>query len=74
MIIKYKEKGKKQKSKQPENEVSASASSEGSISIEETNRIRAELGLKPLDLGGDSETSTKKEDVHVPAGRVFLLL
>ena len=41
-----------------------------SLSIEETNRIRAKLGLKPLDLNKDAagEASTKsKPFVHAPA-------
>lgn len=52
----------------------ANSTNDTSISIEETNRIRAELGLKPLDIGGqnnDGETSTEKKDVHVPAGKLF---
>ena len=43
-----------------------------SLSIEDTNKLRAKLGLKPLEgLGGEdkkeSSASSKKEDVHVPA-------
>ncbi|GFO13185.1 U4/u6.u5 tri-snrnp-associated protein 1 [Plakobranchus ocellatus] len=42
-----------------------------SLSIAETNRIRAELGLKPLDVpetaGGDDSKPKKSEGVHVPA-------
>lgn len=52
----------------------ANSTNDTSISIEETNRIRAELGLKPLDMGGqneDGETSTEKKDVHVPAGNLY---
>lgn len=39
-----------------------------SLSIEETNKLRAKLGLKPLDAPGTSEESVKKEDddVHAP--------
>lgn len=58
-------------------QVTASNTNETSISIEETNRIRAELGLKPLDLGddatgdaGNSESATEKKDVHVPAENI----
>lgn len=55
----------------------ASSTNESSISIEETNRIRAELGLKPLDVGGetagDGEGTTEKKDVHVPASKTFLI-
>jgi U4/U6.U5 tri-snRNP-associated protein 1 len=48
------------------------------LSIEETNKIRMELGLKPLDVGppsggqgtesneGVTEKQEKKEDVHAP--------
>ncbi|EFX76024.1 hypothetical protein DAPPUDRAFT_306323 [Daphnia pulex] len=48
----------------------ANSTNDTSISIEETNRIRAELGLKPLEIGGENsnvEASTEKKDVHVPA-------
>ncbi|ELT94176.1 hypothetical protein CAPTEDRAFT_182381 [Capitella teleta] len=46
-----------------------------SLSVSETNKLRAKLGLKPLDTGDDAGTgdndeqvtATKKEDVHVPA-------
>ena len=41
-----------------------------SLSIAETNKLRAKLGLKPLDVteGKDeSEKAKKKEDVHKPA-------
>lgn len=52
----------------------ANSTNDTSISIEETNRIRAELGLKPLETGsGDTETSTEKKDVHVPAGKSSLI-
>lgn len=34
-----------------------------SLSIEETNKLRAKLGLKPLEVGyGDANTSAKKDD------------
>ena len=55
------------------------STNENSISIEETNRIRAELGLKPLDTGGEASsdgevtTSTEKKDVHVPASKFSFL-
>lgn len=50
----------------------ASSTNEASISIEETNRIRAELGLKPLELGSESSEAsvTEKKDVHVPAENI----
>ncbi|XP_062604721.1 U4/U6.U5 tri-snRNP-associated protein 1-like, partial [Saccostrea cucullata] len=44
-----------------------------SLSIEETNRIRAKLGLKPLDVGSEKKQTdegfliTKEGDVHKPA-------
>lgn len=43
-----------------------------SLSIEETNKLRIKLGLKPLEVTDSSGTqeensSSKKEDVHVPA-------
>ncbi|XP_055339366.1 U4/U6.U5 tri-snRNP-associated protein 1-like [Paramacrobiotus metropolitanus] len=42
------------------------------LSIEETNKLRAALGLKPLQVSGSkpAETATKKEDVHAPAGNI----
>ncbi|XP_059161083.1 U4/U6.U5 tri-snRNP-associated protein 1-like [Physella acuta] len=52
---------------------SVQASGDGSsLSIEETNRLRAKLGLKPLDVpdkrGSEEGDKTKKiEGVHVPA-------
>jgi len=47
----------------------ATSTNEASISVEETNRIRAELGLKPLETGGEGSESSvsEKKDVHVPA-------
>ena len=53
------------------NLVDTSSTNDTSISIEETNRIRAELGLKPLEVGGENsnvEASSEKKDIHVPAG------
>jgi len=51
----------------------AEASGDGSsLSIEETNRLRAKLGLKPLDVpdakgaGGDDGKPKKSEGVHRP--------
>ncbi|XP_039254458.2 U4/U6.U5 tri-snRNP-associated protein 1-like [Styela clava] len=48
-----------------------SANGEGdSLSIEETNKLRLKLGLKPLDVGGSSGNATeskKEEFVHAPA-------
>ncbi|KAK7483539.1 hypothetical protein BaRGS_00025213 [Batillaria attramentaria] len=40
-----------------------------SLSIEETNKLRAKLGLKPLEAGGEnaSSKSSENQDVHVPA-------
>ncbi|XP_076463478.1 U4/U6.U5 tri-snRNP-associated protein 1-like [Babylonia areolata] len=39
-----------------------------SLSIEETNKLRAKLGLKPLEVGGQGESKSKEnQDVHVPA-------
>lgn len=41
-----------------------------SLSIAETNKLRAKLGLKPLETGGPSEDgakSSENQDVHVPA-------
>ncbi|XP_064600247.1 U4/U6.U5 tri-snRNP-associated protein 1-like [Liolophura sinensis] len=48
------------------------ASGDGSsLSIEETNKIRAKLGLKPLEIPsgdtGNGATKAEDEDVHVPA-------
>ncbi|XP_060083688.1 U4/U6.U5 tri-snRNP-associated protein 1-like [Ylistrum balloti] len=50
--------------------LSSSGGGEASLSIEETNRIRAKLGLKPLDVNsGPSQEGEKKndEDIHKPA-------
>lgn len=45
-----------------------------SLSIDETNRIRAKLGLKPLEVGGakkDNEPSGGlQEDIHAPATNI----
>lgn len=56
---------------QQEAEGPSQASGDGSsLSIEETNRLRAKLGLKPLDLpeskGGDDGKPKKSEGVHKP--------
>uniref|UniRef100_T1IPV0 Uncharacterized protein n=1 Tax=Strigamia maritima TaxID=126957 RepID=T1IPV0_STRMM len=51
-------------------EVKGSAGGDSSLSIEETNKLRAKLGLKPLDVGKDSkddEWKFDKEFVHKPA-------
>ncbi|KAI9558579.1 hypothetical protein GHT06_015367 [Daphnia sinensis] len=48
----------------------ANSTNETSISVEETNRLRAKLGLKPLETGeknSTAEPSSDKKDVHVPA-------
>ncbi|KAL3873610.1 hypothetical protein ACJMK2_036706 [Sinanodonta woodiana] len=41
------------------------------LSVEETNKLRAQLGLKPLEVnsssGGNEEKESLKDDVHVPA-------
>lgn len=41
---------------------------DSSLSVEDSNALRAKLGLKPLDTTTESSDSkpTKKEDVHVP--------
>ncbi|XP_059811203.1 U4/U6.U5 tri-snRNP-associated protein 1 [Hypanus sabinus] len=46
-----------------------SASGNASLSIEETNKLRAKLGLKPLEVqeSKKSETGTKEDPVVVPA-------
>ncbi|KAK7104097.1 U4/U6.U5 tri-snRNP-associated protein 1-like [Littorina saxatilis] len=41
-----------------------------SLSIEETNKLRVKLGLKPLDVGGSTDADGKPkedQDVHKPA-------
>lgn len=53
----------------------ASGQSSESLSIEETNRLRAKLGLKPLDVRADSNKDSKKKDdygefYHKPAGNI----
>lgn len=49
----------------------SSGNAEASLSIEETNRIRAKLGLKPLEVNSgvskDGEQKKPDEDVHKPA-------
>ncbi|XP_076836519.1 U4/U6.U5 tri-snRNP-associated protein 1 [Brachyhypopomus gauderio] len=45
-----------------------SASGDASLSIEETNKLRAKLGLKPLELNeSKKETGTKEEPISVDA-------
>jgi len=55
----------------PQVDVIQEGKSVESLSIEDTNRIRAKLGLKPLSVGNSSSTdgtSAKKDDfVHAPA-------
>ena len=71
-VINYIGKGSNQNEDRPV----ANSTNDTSISIEETNRIRAELGLKPLNIGGENdnqETSTEKKDVHVPAGNYLCM-
>ena len=55
----------------PEESVIPEGKSVESLSIEDTNRIRAKLGLKPLSVGNSSaangDSSTKAEFVHAPA-------
>ncbi|CAH3113513.1 unnamed protein product, partial [Porites lobata] len=46
-----------------------------SLSIEETNKLRIKLGLKPLEIPDSSadtegKTTSSKEDVHVPATNI----
>ncbi|CAH3182747.1 unnamed protein product, partial [Porites lobata] len=46
-----------------------------SLSIEETNKLRIKLGLKPLEIPDSSadtegKTTSSKEDVHVPAANM----
>eukprot|EP00058_Branchiostoma_floridae_P024547 XP_002610037.1 hypothetical protein BRAFLDRAFT_238017 [Branchiostoma floridae] len=45
----------------------AGAGGEGALSIEETNKLRAKLGLKPLDVADAEDKTENKEDVHAPA-------
>ena len=66
--------------KEPDNETNSSkdtetslvqkGKSEESLSIEETNKLREKLGLKPLNVGNSSsgsDPSVKAEFVHAPA-------
>ncbi|XP_023931823.1 U4/U6.U5 tri-snRNP-associated protein 1 [Lingula anatina] len=45
-----------------------------SLSIEETNKLRAKLGLKPLEVPDENEPKEEKEslkdDIHKPAGNI----
>ncbi|CAH1262958.1 SART1 [Branchiostoma lanceolatum] len=48
------------------------AGGDSALSIEETNKMRAKLGLKPLDVTdavvtAEEDKTEKKEDVHAPA-------
>ena len=67
---------------EPTSEVASVSGDTSSLSIEETNKLRLKLGLKPLDVGSNNaggssaapateedgeEAPNKKEDVHVPA-------
>ncbi|XP_078673099.1 U4/U6.U5 tri-snRNP-associated protein 1-like [Branchiostoma floridae x Branchiostoma belcheri] len=50
----------------------AGAGGDSALSIEETNKLRAKLGLKPLDVAdavvsAEEEKTENKEDVHAPA-------
>ncbi|KAH3855507.1 U4/U6.U5 tri-snRNP-associated protein 1-like isoform X5 [Dreissena polymorpha] len=45
-----------------------------SLSIEETNKLRAKLGLKPLEVGAkkpDAEKESLKDDIHQPAQNLW---
>lgn len=72
---------------EPENEgpILKGSGEATSLSIEETNKLRAKLGLKPLEVGDDSSkkkegegeaneeeslSSSAKKDVHVPAKNI----
>mmetsp|Transcript_23211 Transcript_23211/g.57782 ORF Transcript_23211/g.57782 Transcript_23211/m.57782 type:complete len:588 (+) Transcript_23211:68-1831(+) len=49
----------------------ASKKGEISQSVEESNKLRAKLGIKPLDTDGskDSKKGTSSDPVHAPAGK-----
>ncbi|XP_047137880.1 U4/U6.U5 tri-snRNP-associated protein 1 isoform X1 [Hydra vulgaris] len=58
-----------------ESTTATSSQGDESLSIEETNKLRAKLGLKPLQIGSSSSTVEEKsyedrEDVHKPAGNI----
>lgn len=53
----------------------ASGQSNDSLSIEETNKLRAKLGLKPLEVRGDTDKDGKRKDdygefYHKPATNI----
>ena len=50
----------------PRAKVTESADGEISCSIEETNRIRAALGLRPLDISSSSSNKTMEKNSHPP--------
>lgn len=73
---KYREKQKsdKRKIKSPSPPPQPTSKDE-SLSIEDTNKLREKLGLKPLQVGGASEGNEEKgyadrEDVHKPASNI----
>lgn len=73
---KYREKQKadKRRNKSP-SPPQPSSKEDASLSIEETNKLREKLGLKPLQVGGPSSEKEEKsyadrEDVHKPATNI----
>ncbi|KAG8180023.1 hypothetical protein JTE90_026627 [Oedothorax gibbosus] len=43
-----------------------------SLSIAETNKLRAKLGLKPLDVGNESSSNDPEGEISKPAAEVFV--
>lgn len=72
---KYREK-KKEEMKRNEAPDTTSTKESLSLSIEETNKLREKLGLKPLKMDSDSKDGSKevsyadREDVHKPATNI----
>lgn len=71
--LREKQKADKRKNRSPSPPV-ASSKDDSSLSIEETNKLREKLGLKPLQVGNETGTEEKsyadREDVHKPATNI----
>lgn len=53
----------------PPTEASTTSKSKESLSVEQTNRLRAKLGLKPLQVNDSSNSGSNKRDVKDKGGK-----
>jgi len=73
---KLKSKMREERRESPEPPKPTSGSNSESLSIEETNKLRAKLGMKPLEVDSDTKSAPPKksyadrDDVHAPAGNI----